>query len=90
MPTFRKLWGVIDQDVNEGKYTVSILNNYDVSQWNGEKHIVLATAGHFGGKSNALAVMCLAGGFFALLSALMFGVGTCAKREKLRDQTLKW
>ena len=35
LPTFRKLWAVIDMDLDEGDYRLVIINNYDVSSFNG-------------------------------------------------------
>jgi len=30
LPTFRKLWGRIEQDLQPGTYSVSISNNFEV------------------------------------------------------------
>lgn len=90
LQNFRKLYGVIDDDIKEGEYAITIANNYDVSEWDGEKHIVFATVSTLGGKTIALAAMCLAAGFFALLSALVFGVVACSLRKRLSSHELKW
>mmetsp|Transcript_19188 Transcript_19188/g.35053 ORF Transcript_19188/g.35053 Transcript_19188/m.35053 type:complete len:318 (-) Transcript_19188:53-1006(-) len=90
LPTFRKLYGVVNEDLKEGAYNVTISNNYDVSKWDGEKHIVFATVSPIGGKTNALAAMCLAVGFLASLAALIFGIVACALRDKVGSQELKW
>ena len=42
-PDFKKHWGKIEQDLMPGKYTVTIDNNFDVSEFEGEKYIVLST-----------------------------------------------
>jgi len=35
MPYFRKLWGVIDEDIKSGELQITIINSYDVSEWDG-------------------------------------------------------
>jgi hypothetical protein len=90
MPTFRKLWGVINDDVAEGNYTIQVANLYDVSEWSGEKLIVLATANELGGKTFALGIMCTVGGFIALFAALTIGIVACCMKNTLKKQDLKW
>mmetsp|Transcript_4918 Transcript_4918/g.9208 ORF Transcript_4918/g.9208 Transcript_4918/m.9208 type:complete len:288 (-) Transcript_4918:737-1600(-) len=72
LPTFRKLWGRIDDDLDEGYYKLVILNQYDVDDFDGEKHIVLSTVGAFGGKITFMAIVYLTIGAVAVLcSGLM-------------------
>jgi len=49
LPSFRKLYGVINQDLNPGTYSLSIKNNYAVTQFNGHKTFVLSTTNMLGG-----------------------------------------
>lgn len=70
--TFLKLWGVIEEDLDEGYYTVNVTNAFDVSEWDGEKHIVLATASKYGGRSFALSIALFVGGSIALISSCAF------------------
>jgi hypothetical protein len=51
---------------------VSIDNHYDVSEWNGEKYIVLSTANNFGGKSYFQAVFYMGAGVVCLLCAFIY------------------
>eukprot|EP00826_Nyctotherus_ovalis_P050249 TRINITY_DN6141_c0_g1_i24.p1 TRINITY_DN6141_c0_g1~~TRINITY_DN6141_c0_g1_i24.p1 ORF type:complete len:264 (-),score=50.56 TRINITY_DN6141_c0_g1_i24:99-890(-) len=54
LPTFRKHWGRIEPGLEEGTYTVTVENNYDVSKFSGKKYIVLTTVNAFGGKNYVL------------------------------------
>jgi hypothetical protein len=90
MPTFRKQWDGIDHDVTEGNYTVQIASLYDVSEWNGEKLIVLSTANAYGGRATALGIMCTVGGFFACFAALIIGLVAGCKKDALKKDDLKW
>ena len=49
LPSFRKLYGVINQDLNPGTYSLGINNNYNVTQFNGHKTFVLSTTNMLGG-----------------------------------------
>ena len=49
LPSFRKLYGVINQDLNPGTYSLAIANNYAVTQFNGHKTFVLSTTNMLGG-----------------------------------------
>jgi len=67
LPTFRKLYGKIDQDLEKGAYTMRIENNFDVSPFDGTKSLVFSTTNSLGGKSYKLATcFFIAGGFTAL------------------------
>lgn len=56
LPNFRKLWGRIEEDLVPGTYTVKIVDNYPVSDFDGKKKIVLSTANAFGGKNDFLGI----------------------------------
>jgi hypothetical protein len=49
LPSFRKLYGVINEDLNPGTYYFKIHNIYDVSSFSGTKKIVLSTTNALGG-----------------------------------------
>ena len=61
LPNFRKLWGRIDSNLYAGNYTIFVENNYDVSNWEGEKYFVLSTANSLGGTTKFLGYLLLAG-----------------------------
>lgn len=67
LPTFRKLWGRVDQDLEPGKYKITIENHFDVSPFDGEKAIVFSSTNSLGGKSYKLALcFFIAGGCTAM------------------------
>ena len=83
LPSFRKHWGRIEQDLEPGEYTITIENKYDISQFSGKKYIVLSTTNAFGGKNNIL------GGLFigiACLGAIFCIVFIVAYKLKQKNQ----
>ena len=75
LPNFRKLWGRIREDLNEGEYLLHIDNNYDVSDFKGEKKFVLSTVNAFGGKNNFLGLSYIIVGGVCLILAVIFLIG---------------
>ena len=75
LPNFRKLWGRIREDLNEGEYLLHIENNYDVSDFKGEKKFVLSTVNAFGGKNNFLGLSYIIVGGICLILAVIFLIG---------------
>ncbi|CAK86341.1 unnamed protein product (macronuclear) [Paramecium tetraurelia] len=71
MPNFRKLWGVINQDLPQGRYSIVITNNYDSSQYGGKKYIVFSTTNQFGGKNEFLSVAYICVGVASSLVQLL-------------------
>ena len=55
LPSFRKLWGRIDQDLVPGRYYIKVKNNYDVDNFKGSKSVVLSTVNSFGGQNYFIA-----------------------------------
>ena len=55
LPSFRKLWGKVENGLEKRKYTIEIANQYNVKPFDGNKAFVLATANFFGGKNYLLA-----------------------------------
>ncbi|KAL3729582.1 hypothetical protein ACJRO7_026674 [Eucalyptus globulus] len=73
LPTFRKLYGKIEHDLEANKtITVTIQNNYNTYDFEGKKHLVLSTASWIGGKNDFLGVAYLAVGGICLFSAIAF------------------
>ena len=75
LPNFRKLWGRIREDLDEGDYVIHIKNNYDVSDFKGEKKFVLSTVNAFGGKNNFLGLSYIIVGGVCLILAVIFLIG---------------
>jgi hypothetical protein len=69
---FRKLWGRIDKDLDEGKYTLTVNSNWDISDQDGEKWFVLSTTNAFGGVHTTMAYYYIGCGTFCVLMALIF------------------
>ena len=75
LPNFRKLWGRIREDLDEGDYVIHIDNKYDVSDFKGEKKFVLSTVNAFGGKNNFLGLSYIIVGGICLILAVIFLIG---------------
>lgn len=87
---FRKLWGKITKDVEKGKLTVTVQNNYDVDEWNGEKRLVLSNASAFGGKNSALGIIFIVAGSLCMLSSLIFILLSLIYKPKISDDPHSW
>ena len=75
LPNFRKLWGRIRTDLEKGDYLLVIENNYEVSDFKGEKKFVLSTVNAFGGKNNFLGLSYIIVGGICLILAVIFLIG---------------
>lgn len=71
LPNFRKLWGRIEEDL-EGTYTVKIKSYYDVTDFDGEKYVVISTANALGGDNTFLGIAYIVVGGITLILALAF------------------
>lgn len=49
LPTFRKLYASINENLAPGTYYLEVNNYYDVSGWDGSKSFVLSTSNSLGG-----------------------------------------
>jgi hypothetical protein len=78
LPNFRKLFGVINQDLTPGTYKVLVTNNdfgptlYPVSSFNGAKSFVLSTTNVMGGRNYFLAICYIVVGALCLMFAVIF------------------
>ena len=72
LPNFRKLWGRIETDLYPGNYTVTIHNRYPVSNFSGEKYVVISTANALGGDNTFLGIAYIVVGGITLILALAF------------------
>lgn len=72
-PTFRKLWGKIEQDIPAyTNMTISIENVYNTFSFDGTKKLVLSTSTWIGGKNDFLGAAYLAVGTLCVLLAIAF------------------
>ncbi|OIW21113.1 hypothetical protein TanjilG_29769 [Lupinus angustifolius] len=75
LPTFRKLYGKIEVDMEKGDVIhVTLKNHYNTYSFNGEKKLVLSTAGWLGGKNDFLGVAYLTVGGLSFFLAMAFTV----------------
>jgi len=73
LPTFKKLYRIIDQDIPKGAtIVVSVFNVYPVTGFSGEKSIVLSTTSWLGGKNDFLGIAYMAVGSLCVALALIF------------------
>ena len=81
LPNFRKLWGVIEQDLKQGDYKVTIKNNYDVSSFAGSKYFVLSTTNVLGGTNYFLAVCYIIVGALCIMFAIIFFIAYMGRKQ---------
>jgi hypothetical protein len=74
LPDFRKLYRIIDVDLEPGPYLMIINTMYDVSPFEGTKSFALATVSWVGGKNEFLAVVFIIVGVCALVAGAGFMV----------------
>jgi hypothetical protein len=49
LPTFRKLYGRIDNGLDKGSYKINVMNNYNVTAFSGSKTFLVTTVNAWGG-----------------------------------------
>lgn len=92
LPTFRKLWGKIEVDLQEGEtVSVTLKNNYNTYSFDGKKKLVLSTTSWIGGKNEFLGIAYLTVGGLCFFLAMAFTVVYLVKPRQLGDPTyLSW
>ncbi|XP_077221432.1 ALA-interacting subunit 3-like [Tasmannia lanceolata] len=92
LPTFRKLYGKIEVDLEESAVIqVTLENNYNTYSFNGKKKLVLSTSSWIGGKNDFLGIAYLTVGGLCLFLALAFIVVYLVKPRRLGDPSyLSW
>jgi len=91
LPDFKKLYRIIDQDIQPGTYTVLIRNSYPVHEFKGQKHVVLSTTTWIGGKNTFLGYAYIVVGAICLLQGIAFGLKHKISPRKLGDtKYLEW
>jgi hypothetical protein len=87
---FRKLWGRIENDLDEGNYTFLIKNNYNVSKYKAEKFIVLSDSNIFG-ENNFFGIILVAVAILYFFTIVILSVIFLLNRDKMFDMNnVKW
>lgn len=85
-PTFRKLYGWIDQTIPAGEtLRFRVKNNYAVTRFKGSKSLVVSTTSIFGGRNPFLAPVFIYVGYFCLAAGVFFGLKQKFRPRKLAD-----
>lgn len=85
-PTFRKLYGWIDQTIPANEtLRFRVQNNYAVTRFKGSKSLVVSTTSIFGGRNPFLAPVFIYVGYFCLVSGTFFALKQKFRPRKLAD-----
>ncbi|KAL0696382.1 hypothetical protein Bca4012_063562 [Brassica carinata] len=92
LPTFRKLYGKIETDLENGHTIhVTLHNNYNTYSFSGKKNLVLSTTSWLGGKSDFLGIAYLTVGGICFFLALTCTMMYLVKPRRLGDPSyLSW
>lgn len=92
LPTFRKLYGKIEVDLNVNDViNVTVGNYYNTYSFNGKKKLVLSTTSWLGGKNDFLGIAYLTVGGLCFFLAMVFTVIYLVKPRQLGDPSyLSW
>ncbi|KAI9081436.1 hypothetical protein K1719_036582 [Acacia pycnantha] len=92
LPTFRKLYGRIEVDLNAGdQIHVTLKNYYNTYSFNGKKMLVLSTTTWLDGKNNFLGIAYLSVGGLCFFLAMAFTIIYFIKPRQLGDPSyLSW
>ncbi|KAH7568530.1 hypothetical protein JRO89_XS06G0011400 [Xanthoceras sorbifolium] len=73
LPSFRKLYGRIEEDLDAGDVVVvRLMNNYNTYSFGGKKKLVLSTSGWLGGKNDFLGAAYVFVGSSSVIISIVF------------------
>ena len=84
LPNFRKLYGVINEDLEVGTYYLRVENNYDVSSFDGHKYFVISTTNLLGGQNYFLAICYIIVGGLCLMFGIIFFIAYMTRKNAAR------
>jgi len=91
LPNFRKLYGIIDTDIEPGTVNITIENNFPVADFDGKKRVILSTASWLGGKNPFLGYAYIIVGIICFIQGVAFGIKHRLAPRKLGDtKYLRW
>ncbi|XP_058766805.1 ALA-interacting subunit 3-like [Vicia villosa] len=92
LPTFRKLYGRIEEDLKAGVLiNVMLKNQYNTYSFNGKKKLVLSTTSWLGGKNDFIGIAYLTVGGLCFFLSLAFTIVYFVKPRQLGDPSyLSW
>ncbi|KAK4729722.1 hypothetical protein R3W88_022710 [Solanum pinnatisectum] len=91
LPTFRKLYGRIEVDLEEGDLImVNLVNNYNTYSFGGRKKLVLSTTSWLGGRNNFLGMSYVAVGSSFIFVAFVFLLLHVKSPRPYGDTNLSW
>lgn len=73
LPSFRKLYGRIEEDLDEDDILrIQIMNNYNTYSFGGKKKLVLSTSSWLGGKNDFLGFAYVFVGSTSIIISIVF------------------
>ncbi|XWS16001.1 hypothetical protein CRYUN_Cryun34aG0049300 [Craigia yunnanensis] len=89
LPSFRKLYGRIEEDLDaDDVVVVHLMNNYNTYNFGGKKKLVLSTSSWLEGKNDFLGLMCLCWFFFSYPRHCLHAA--TSKISKVKIQEALW
>jgi hypothetical protein len=89
LPTFRKLYGKIDEDFSKGQTIIfEVITNFEVNSFSGSKALVISTIGNLGGSNPYLGVAYIVVGILCLFFGLLFLIKYLMSPRELGDKKL--
>merc|ERR1719327_1955158 len=87
LPTFRKLYGKLDNGLEKGEYVVRIYNNYNVDNFGGTKSVELTQLNSLGGNNNYFATLYAIGAVltFFFMCVSIYAASKTGKRVQQSD-----
>jgi hypothetical protein len=90
-PTFRKLYGKSNLNLEPGDYSIEIRYNFQTHSFQGTKHIVFSTTSWLGGKNNFMGIAYMTTGIISVILGIIFLLINHFHPRKLGDHTfLSW
>lgn len=81
-PTFRKLYGVVNEDLKKGEYLVRVKNNYRLPEMSKKAFVIQKASIAFGGRNIFVGVVLVAtGGVMIILGVVCIIINFCTPRK---------